>query len=236
MPRCVICNQNVAAWTPHPHIEHRSEFTKLMRVVGSDLSLYQCPACGCNDRDRHLWLFLDAGGLLQSMPGRRVLHLAPELHIEQLVTRLGPAEYVRGDLHPTRAGIVRADIENLPFEAGSFDLAICNHVLEHVGDPLRALRELHRCLAPGGTLVAQTPYSPLLRRSFEIVEKPTPDFARLFFGQDDHVRLFGADIGDYFRQAGFAGGDPIPSEAALGTLDPAEFGFNAREPFFAFSR
>lgn len=236
MPRCIICKQSVDSWTPHPHIEHRSEFTKLMRVVGSDLTVYQCPVCGCNDRDRHLWLFFEAAGLLKAIPGKRVLHLAPEAHLEQLIAQLGPSNYVRGDLHPSRTGIERIDVENLQFAQASFDFAICNHVLEHVADPLRALQELHRCLAPGGTLVAQTPYSTLLRRTMEIVEPPTADFARLFFGQDDHVRLFGADIGEYFRLAGFSGDGPIASDQVLRKLDAAEYGFNAREPFFQFAR
>jgi len=236
MPRCAVCSQTVPAWKPHPHIEHRSEFAKLMRVVGSDLNVYQCPACGCNDRERHLWLFLNAAGVAEALPRMRVLHLAPEPYVERLIAGLKPLEYVRGDLRPTRTEHMRIDVEQLPFEAARFHLIICNHVLEHVGDPLRALREMHRCLAPGGTLVAQTPFSPLLRRTMEITEAPTPDFARLFFGQEDHVRLFGADIGDYFREAGFSGGDPIPNGAALGQIDAGEYGFNAREPFFAFSR
>lgn len=236
MPRCVICNQSVEHWQPHPLIEHRSEVSRILRVVGSDLRVYGCPACGCNDRDRHLWLFLNAAGVLGALSSMRVLHIAPERVPEQLILAASPAEYVRGDLHPTRPDHVQLNVEGLPFEDGRFDLVLCNHVLEHVNDPALAVREMRRCLRPGGTLVAQTPYSPLLRRTLEINEPASPDFARLFFGQEDHVRLFGADIVDVFRQAGFDPGLPIPSEAVLPGFDPGEFGFNAREPFFAFTR
>jgi len=236
MPHCVLCNQTVPAWVPHPQSEHRSEFSKIMRVVGSDLSVYQCPNCGSNDRERHLCLFLNAAGVLKLLGAMRILHLAPERPLEPLIAACRPVDYVRGDLNPTRPDHQRIDVESLPFEDNRFDLILCNHILEHVSDPARALREMHRCLKPGGTLVAQTPYSPLLRRTMEITENPTPEFAKLFFGQDDHVRLFGADIGTYFQQAGFATGEPIPNDVVLPGISAAEGGFNPREPFFAFSK
>ena len=236
MPHCVLCNQTVAAWVPHPQIEHRSEFSIIMQVVGSDLAVYQCPNCASNDRERHLWLFLGAAGIVKALGAMRILHLAPERPLEPLIAAFNPVEYVRGDLHPSRPGHQRIDVESLPFEDSRFDLILCNHILEHVSDPARALRELHRCLRSGGTLVAQTPYSPLLRGTLEITQTPTPEFARLFFGQDDHVRLFGADIGTYFQQAGFTTDAAIPNEAVLPGVSAAEGGFNAREPFFAFSK
>jgi SAM-dependent methyltransferase len=40
---------------------------------------------------------------------------------------------------------------------GTFDVVLCTEVLEHVPDPLAALRGLRRLLAPGGTLVLSTP-------------------------------------------------------------------------------
>ena len=49
MPHCSVCEQTVADWLPHPHLSQRSEFMTLMQTVGSDLTRYQCPACGCTD-------------------------------------------------------------------------------------------------------------------------------------------------------------------------------------------
>jgi ubiquinone/menaquinone biosynthesis C-methylase UbiE len=49
--------------------------------------------------------------------------------------------------------VVPAPAENLPFENGGFDVAVSTLVLCTVGDPHRALVELHRLLKPGGRLL-----------------------------------------------------------------------------------
>ncbi len=235
MPECSICGTAVAHWSPHPQTAMRSEFMKLLDPVGSDLSVYQCPNCGCTDRDRHLWHYMRAIGLLQRLSSTQILHIAPEVHLEALIEALHPMAYVRGDLHPRRADHLPLDIESLPFDDGSFDLIICNHVLEHVASPARALGEFHRCLVPGGLLIAQTPYAPVLLKTMELNRPVSAGFAKLFFGQEDHVRLFGADIVDYFHQAGFSG-ELLEHSMVLGDLDAKAYGCNAREPFFAFSK
>ena len=235
MAFCCLCERAVDAWTPYPLAAQRSQFMILMETVGSDLSIYGCPHCGCNDRDRHLWLYMTAAGLPQQLAGSRILHLAPERAIEPRLLACKPAEYVRGDLFPARDGIRKVDAEAMPFADGHFDLIVANHLLEHVRHPERALAEFARCLAPGGMLIAQTPYAPKLKHTFEIDRAPTPDFAKLYYGQEDHVRLFGGDIAGYFNAAGLAG-SLLPHGQLLGEFDPLEIGCSAREPFFAFSK
>lgn len=48
---------------------------------------------------------------------------------------------------------VEADIERMPFPDGEFDLCVCFNGLHCVPDPAAAVRELARCLRPGGRLI-----------------------------------------------------------------------------------
>jgi ubiquinone/menaquinone biosynthesis C-methylase UbiE len=55
--------------------------------------------------------------------------------------------------HAPEATILRAPAEDLPFEDGSFDVALSALVLCGVSDQPRAVREIRRVLRPGGTLL-----------------------------------------------------------------------------------
>lgn len=50
------------------------------------------------------------------------------------------------------------DITDIPEKAGSFDAVLCTEVLEHVPDPISALKELTRLTKKGGTLLVTTPF------------------------------------------------------------------------------
>lgn len=204
-------------------------------AVGSDVEHYLCPACQCNDRDRHLWLYMTRTGLLSRVGRGAIFHVAPEAAIEGKLVALDPIEYIRADLFPTKPHHRRIDCEDIPLPADSFDLIISNHVLEHVGRPDVVLSEFYRILRPNGYLVAQTPYAPSLLRTFELAEPQSPERADFFYGQSDHVRLYGRDIIDYFRNAGFAG-ELFPHDKILPDVEAAEFGCNQREPFFFFTK
>jgi SAM-dependent methyltransferase len=54
-------------------------------------------------------------------------------------------------------GLCAGNGMGLPFAAGSFDLAVCAEVLEHIPDDAAALSEIHRVLAPGGALALSVP-------------------------------------------------------------------------------
>jgi SAM-dependent methyltransferase len=52
---------------------------------------------------------------------------------------------------------VIGDARHLPFRADAFDTVLMIQVLEHVPDPLAALHEVRRVLAPGGRLILTAP-------------------------------------------------------------------------------
>jgi ubiquinone/menaquinone biosynthesis C-methylase UbiE len=51
----------------------------------------------------------------------------------------------------------------LPFADDSFHVIWCSEVLEHLFDPGFALREMHRVMTPGGTLLVTVPYHGLFK-------------------------------------------------------------------------
>jgi SAM-dependent methyltransferase len=206
-----------------------------MGVVGSDIENFECPACGCHDRERHLCLYLQASGLLSALAGARVLHVAPEQHLQRLITQAAPAEYVLGDLSPTRAEVRRIDLMDIDASDESFDLVIANHVLEHVIDDARSLREIFRVLRPDGKAILQTPYASLLPSKFEDASIISEDARLEAYGQEDHCRLYGADFSDFVASFGFSP-ETATHTSLLPTVDARRMGVNAKEPFLMFSR
>ncbi len=53
--------------------------------------------------------------------------------------------------------VIEGSVLEMPFESGSFDLAVSLDVIEHLEDDLAALRELRRAVAPGGALLVTVP-------------------------------------------------------------------------------
>jgi SAM-dependent methyltransferase len=65
------------------------------------------------------------------------------------------SEFVSVDIANPAADLEGA-VEDLPVPDGSFDVVICNQVLEHCADPAQAVRELRRVVAPDGRVLAST--------------------------------------------------------------------------------
>ena len=66
------------------------------------------------------------------------------------------ASYVGVDVVENPAADLLGPVEALPVEDGTFDLVLCNQVLEHCDDPAQAVRELRRAVASGGRVLAST--------------------------------------------------------------------------------
>jgi SAM-dependent methyltransferase len=64
-------------------------------------------------------------------------------------------EYVGVDVDNPAAEL-EGSVESLPVEDGSFQVVLCTQVLEHAGDPTRAVAELSRVTAPEGRVLAST--------------------------------------------------------------------------------
>jgi SAM-dependent methyltransferase len=126
-----------------------------------------------------------------------------------------------------------ADLGDLPYADGEFDLIVCFDVLEHLDDPGPALDQIVRVLAADGVLLASTPNravhsptSPHHRHEFlpdELAEELRARLDKVTLVRQD-VYLTVAVLGD----ADFLAGDRDLSEIALqkvatGERDTEEF-------------
>ncbi|SEW01854.1 Methyltransferase domain-containing protein [Luteibacter sp. 329MFSha] len=209
---------------------------RVLELNGSDLDNFECPRCGANDRLRHLLMYLDSRRFFERFAGARVLHFAPERALVSRIDAAGPSTYVLADIEPSSDRMVRVDMTRMQFGDGSFDVVIANHVLEHVHDLGAALHEVGRVLAPGGHAILQTPYSRRLSATFEDRGIDTDTARHVMYGQEDHVRLFGANIVEEIARLSGLVATGRPHHEELPDVDAWRNGVNAAEPFFLFRR
>jgi SAM-dependent methyltransferase len=157
-----------------------------------------CRRCSSAERHRLQILYLERHP--EMVKGRDVLHFAPEASINKFVAQRAKS-YTGADIAPRR-GYIKLNIEGLDLDSNSYDVVICNHVLEHVDDQ-KALSEIYRVLRPGGHAFLMTPVIEGWEQTYENLTVTSSTDRELHFGQDDHVRYFGRDFRDRVRRAGF---------------------------------
>lgn len=96
--------------------------------------------------------------------------------------------------HSGLHGIRIDDPGLIPFPDNSFDTAICFEVLEHLFDPMSAIKEAFRLLKPGGHLIVTVPNSAHLRIRLQLLSGVwNPNGDDLSLDQpwrDPHIRFF----------------------------------------------
>jgi predicted SAM-dependent methyltransferase len=132
----------------------------------------------------------------------KVLHFAPEQAFYKRFRNQKNLAYTTTDLFSPLAD-VKADICNLPFEDDSYDVILCNHVLEHIPDDTKAMQELYRVLKPGGMGIFQIPQDLSRVTTFSDDSITDKKERAKIFGQYDHVRVYGRDYFDKLRNIGF---------------------------------
>ncbi|MDC9723861.1 MAG: methyltransferase domain-containing protein [Urechidicola sp.] len=153
------------------------------------------------ERHRLLWLYLKNETDFFSKK-LKLLHFAPEQAFYKRFRKMEHLDYTTTDLNSPLAD-VKADICNLPFDDNSFDVIFCNHVLEHIPDDTKAMKELYRILKKGGMGIFQIPQELNRATTFEDDSITDKKERAKIFGQYDHVRIYGRDYFDKLRSIGF---------------------------------
>jgi predicted SAM-dependent methyltransferase len=162
----------------------------------------ECVWCGAKERHRFVWLFWKSGrvDIFANIPGRKFLHLAPEMFFEQRLRPIIGSGYITADLMADYVD-VKMDVQDIKYADNTFDMIYCCHVLEHVQDDRKAMSEFYRTLKPGGWAILMVP--DFLEKTVEDPTISDPEERLRLFRQEDHVRDYGADFADRARAAGF---------------------------------
>lgn len=201
----------------------------------------QCPVCHSSSRERLIWFWLiGSGSRPRFEKDERIAHFAPEKGLSFRLAEAAGANYSAFDFDPGRyrhlKQVEKADLSGLASPDASFDVVICNHVLEHVPDVDKAISEIFRIMKPGGVAILQVPIALKLEETIELAPDSSSAERIDILGQDDHLRLFNQE--GYIAVLGKAGFDvelydafeDMPKMATAWKLDPFEKLHLARKP------
>jgi SAM-dependent methyltransferase len=158
-----------------------------------------CPFCKSLERHRLLWRYLEEKTEFFELTGIRMLHVAAEPCFEERFRRQIGEGYLTADLR--LPADVKMDVTEIQFPDNSFDIVYCSHVLEHVPDDRRAMREMCRVLKPEGWAIILVPIT--VDETIEDLTITDPQERLRLYGQDDHVRRYGPDFVGRLQASGF---------------------------------
>ena len=126
-----------------------------------------------------------------------------------------------------------ADVTEMPFEAGFFDVAHCHNVLMHVPDTRAVLTEVRRVLKPGGIIACREMISAssFTHPDFGVIRKAWDMFEDLLAADDGHPQI-GKDLKNHVLEAGFENINVTASFDIYSTPEDVEFIFGLANQWF----
>lgn len=126
------------------------------------------------------------------------MHVAPEPCLAEKFKK--KYDYLPVDLDGKKA-MMAMDLTAITFDDNSFDAIVCNHLLEHIPDEKKAIKELYRVLKPGRWASIQVPINGNITQ--EDLSVTDPKERLRLYGQEEHVRYYGRDFADRIKNTGF---------------------------------
>ena len=162
----------------------------------------QCPRCGALERHRLQYLVVVDVLTKLDTENKKMLHIAPEPFFRNFFSsRFGT--YETADLNMSGVDH-RFDLQNAPFQDESYDFVFASHVLEHVADDVKAIREIRRILKPGGIAILPVP----------LVCEKTIEYPEANPNESYHMRAPGLDYVEkyqpYFSKVETRASDSVP--------------------------
>lgn len=212
---CPVCESPVVSFLPMPDFyrENLKKYGFSYRSNEAETcneAAYLCPNCQATDRDRLYALFLrDFIIARKNNSPMEIVEFGPSPPFSAFVHRLIKSS--GNDIHYRTADLLASDVDDraditelLTYEDEQLDFFICSHVLEHVTDDKKAIRELHRVLKPGAQGILMVPIILSIDEIDEDLQEMSEAERWRRFGQFDHVRLYSKrGFLERVREAGF---------------------------------
>ena len=200
---CNFCNHQYKIFVPRYASEEDTPALEKYQVIGGDGENVYCPYCGSTCRERFVLQVLKEK---VDCINKKILHLSPEKKIfDFLKTK---STVITADVEPgfyklIDKNVLYADATALPFDSEMFDIVIANHIMEHIPEDSKAMKEIFRVLKPKGKAILQIPFSEVIPHTIENPFISDPQKQSALFGQKDHVRIYKID--DYLNRLSKSG-------------------------------
>jgi SAM-dependent methyltransferase len=207
---CAVCSTKLEYFDPikedilfaYDHFKYEYPL-----YVHETFNVYQwtCPACGARDRERLYAMYYDK--IFGSYKGKEkisMIDFAPRPMFTDYFKKFPFLNYRTADLFMDNVDD-KVDITNMPlYKDNSIDNFVCSHMLEHVDDDKKAMKELYRILKPGGWGITMAPICLTNDHIIEDMVINSEADRWKYYGQGDHMRFYNkAGFIQRLQDAGF---------------------------------
>ena len=171
---------------------YESEYEFLPYKTRNTNTKQKCPNCYALKRTRLLYYVLEHYTDYLKHDDIRILQTSPTTSLYKRFKSQYHDNYTSSDIQQMPQVDEIINLEEIPYPDNTFDLILSKHVLEHVPDYPKALREIYRVLKPGGKIIFLIP-SLDIPKTFECPQINTPELRSRYYRQFDHLRYFGIE-------------------------------------------
>jgi SAM-dependent methyltransferase len=207
--QCPICGSGLRAFKPigKSYWRDAERFGVIHPATSMEtfnVAAASCPRCDASDRERLTAIYLEQ--MFRTVdPGRtyRLIEFAPNEALPKMLKRYPFITYRSADLSRKTVN-ERVDLTAMDgYGDRSIDILLCSHVLEHIPEDRKAMREICRVLKPDGFAVVLVPLVLGVDETHEDPNIKTEALRWKYFGMGDHVRQYGKrDFIDRLQAAG----------------------------------
>jgi predicted SAM-dependent methyltransferase len=205
---CPVCDRSInhlmPAWDLLCDLETNSYKGNIFELETFNFLKYRCPYCGATDRDRFLVYFLRKYAADLTRISGVVLDIGSKMRVVKANKLLFGPKYRSADLSSRQVDLNFDLMDMNIVESNSISILISSHVLEHVADDTKAVSEMFRVLAIGGSALILVPLDKSISKTKHADESFTCQDRWQSLLDGTHERLYSrTGLEESFASAGF---------------------------------